>query len=82
MRAETRSHSANCADDRRESSGAALGPVLDMSVVVLAHRQFPLVQTVQNSVKVPHSLFDMMIDVLFVVVDAKAILMVRTVAVH
>ena len=27
-------HSANCADDRRDSSGAALGPVLDMPVIV------------------------------------------------
>ena len=29
-RAETSTHSANCAADRRDSSGAALGPVLDM----------------------------------------------------
>ena len=32
--AETGTHSANCAADRRDSSGAALGPVLDMPVVV------------------------------------------------
>ena len=31
--AETGTHSANCAADRRDSSGAALGPVLDMPVV-------------------------------------------------
>ena len=33
MWAETGTHSANCAADRRDSSGAALGPVLDMPVV-------------------------------------------------
>ena len=27
-------HSANCAADRRDSSGSALGPVLDMPVIV------------------------------------------------
>ena len=34
MRAETGTHSANCAVDRRDSPGAVLGPVLDMPVVV------------------------------------------------
>ena len=33
MWAEMGTHSANCAADRRDSSGAALGPVLDMPVV-------------------------------------------------
>ena len=33
MWAETGTHSANCAADRRVSSGAALGLVLDMPVV-------------------------------------------------
>ena len=34
MRAETSTHSANCAHDRRYYSDAALGPVLDMPVLV------------------------------------------------
>ena len=34
MRAETSTHSANCAHDRRDYSGAALGPVLDMPILV------------------------------------------------
>ena len=34
MRAETCTHSANCVDDSRDFSGAALGLVLDMLVVV------------------------------------------------
>ena len=34
MRAETSTHSANCADDRRDSPGAAPGLVLDMPVIV------------------------------------------------
>ena len=40
MRAETSTHSANCAADRRDSSGAALGPVLDMLVTVQSGAQF------------------------------------------
>ena len=40
MRAETGTHSANCAADRRDSSGAALGPVLDMPVIVQRGAQF------------------------------------------
>ena len=34
MHAATSTHSPNCAADRRDSSGAALGPVLDMLVIV------------------------------------------------
>ena len=34
---QTCTHSANCADDRRDSPGAALGPVLDMPVVLRRH---------------------------------------------
>ena len=40
MRAETGTHSANCAADRRDSSGAALGLVLDMPVIVQRGAQF------------------------------------------
>ena len=58
-------HSANCAGDRRDSSGAALALVLDMPVVVhrqvptvvkvvdisvVAQRPFPLVLTVQKTI--------------------------------
>ena len=59
MRAETSPHSANCAADCRDSSGAAHAPVLDMPVIVqrrcavrgvkvvdisvVAQMQFPLV---------------------------------------
>ena len=64
--AETGTHSTNCADDRRDSSGAALGLVLDMPVIVhrqvpltivkvvdisvVAQRQFPLVLIVQKTI--------------------------------
>ena len=34
-------YSANCADDRRDSPGVALGPVLDMPVVVQRHMHSP-----------------------------------------
>ena len=37
---ETGTHSENCAADRRVSSGAALGPVLDMPVTVQRGAQF------------------------------------------
>ena len=37
---ETGTHSANCAADRRVSSGAALGPVLDKPVIVQRGAQF------------------------------------------
>ena len=37
---ETGTHSANCAADRRDSSGAVLGPVLDMPVIVQRGAQF------------------------------------------
>ena len=37
---ETGTHSANCAADRRVSSGAALGPVLDMPVILQRGAQF------------------------------------------
>ena len=37
MRAETCTHSANCADDRRDFPGAVLGPGADMPVVVQRH---------------------------------------------
>ena len=39
---ETGTHSANCAADRRDSSGAALGPVLDKPVIVQRGAQFVL----------------------------------------
>ena len=80
MCAETCTHSANCADDRRDSSGAALGPVLDMPVMVqrqvhssrlsrssTSQRQFPLVQTVQQTTDIPLLQFiDKVFDVPFV----------------
>ena len=43
MRAETCTHSANCADDRRDSPGDALGPVLDMPGFVQRHMHSPRV---------------------------------------
>ena len=42
-------HSANCADDRRDSSGAALGPVIDMPVVVQRHMHSPRVSRSSTS---------------------------------
>ena len=39
--AETCTHSANCADDRRDSPGDALGQVIDMPVVVQRHMHSP-----------------------------------------
>ena len=38
--AEAGTHSANCAHDRRDPSGAALGPYLDMPVIVQRGAQF------------------------------------------
>ena len=69
MRAETCTHSANCADDRRYSPGAVLGPGVDMPVIVQRHmhnsrlsrsstslswrRGCPLVLTVQKTIVIP-----------------------------
>ena len=39
--AVTCTHSANCADDRQDFPGAALGPVFDMPVVVQRHMHCP-----------------------------------------
>ena len=47
--AETCTHSTNCADDRRDSPGAAFGPVLDMPVVVRQVHS-PCVKVVGNTV--------------------------------
>ena len=62
---QTCTHSTNCADDRRDSPGAAFGPVLDMPVVVhqvhsrcvkvvgntvVAQRLSPLVLTGQKTI--------------------------------
>ena len=47
--AVTCTHSANCADDRRVFSGAALGPVLDMPVVVQLHMHCPRVSRSSTS---------------------------------
>ena len=65
----TCTHSANCADDRRDSPGAVLGPVVDMPLIVQRHmhssrlsrsstslswrRGCPLVLTVQKTIVIP-----------------------------
>ena len=48
--AVTCTHSANCADDRRDFPGAALGPVFDMPVVVQRHMHCPRVSRSSISV--------------------------------
>ena len=53
MCAETRTHSANCAVLRRDSSGAALGPVLDMPVIVQRQVRSLRVKVVDISVRKP-----------------------------
>ena len=45
----TCTHSANCADDRRDFPGAALGPVFDMPVVVQRHMHCPRVSRSSTS---------------------------------
>ena len=47
--AVTCSHSANCADDRRDFPGAALGPVIDMPVAVQRHMHSPRVSRSSTS---------------------------------
>ena len=47
--AVTCTHSANCADDRRDFPGAALGPVFDMPVVVQRRMHCPRVSRSSTS---------------------------------
>ena len=47
--AVTCTHSANCADDRLDFPGAALGPVFDMPVVVQRHMRCPRVSRSSTS---------------------------------
>ena len=55
--AETGTHSANCAADRRDSPVAALGPVLDMPVIVQRH-------TIQKTIEILQLQFiDKVVDV-------------------